>query len=151
MIDIDLQKYHSSISFRVKNGRRYLLDPVRKKELIVQPEELVRQSWIYYLHLEHNISFASLSIERAVKVGEMSKRFDLILNYKAVPEVLFEFKSFNINITEKTCHQVASYNLGLSVPYIIISNGIVHYAYKIDHEQKNIESVHDLSFLDRNS
>ncbi len=149
MLDVDLQQYQGSISFRIREGKRYLFDPIRKKELVVQPEELVRQSWIYYLHEEYKVSFASLSVEKTVVVGERSKRFDLILNNKAIPEVLFEFKSFNINITEKACQQVASYNLGLSVPYIVISNGIVHYGYKIDHDNKIIEPLHDLRFLVR--
>lgn len=150
MLDIDLHQYHTSISFRIKEGKRYLFDPIRKKELIVQPEELVRQSWIHYMSAEHKISYAALSVEKAVRVGEMNKRFDLIYNIKGAPEVLFEFKSFNVKITEKACRQVASYNLGLSVPYIIISNGIVHYAYRIDHNNKLITSLDNLDFLSRN-
>ncbi|MDA8692679.1 type I restriction enzyme HsdR N-terminal domain-containing protein [Saprospiraceae bacterium] len=147
MIELDIQQYHTSIDFRIKGGKRYLFDPIRKKELVVQPEELVRQTWMHYLKEEHDISFASLSVEKMVTVGEMSKRFDLIMNKKGKPYVLFEFKSFKINITENTCRQVASYNLGLSVPYVVISNGIIHYAYKIDHKEKSIIAMSDFDFV----
>lgn len=132
---------------RLKDNKKYLFDPVRKKELIVQPEELVRQSWIYYLHHEHCISMASLSVEKQIKVGQFSRRYDLIAYKKGIPKVLFEFKSYNVNITDEACRQIASYNLTLSVPYLVISNGIVHFAYHLDHEMNDIKSLSNLTFL----
>lgn len=146
-MDIDLQAYHGHIKIRKKDNKNYLFDPVRKKELIVQPEELVRQSWIYYLHHEHSISMASLSVEKKIKVGEFSRRYDLIAYYKGTPKVLFEFKSFNVNITDRACRQIASYNLTLSVQYLVISNGLAHFAYYLDHETSEIKSLSKLSFL----
>jgi hypothetical protein len=97
--------------------------------------------------MEHDISYASLSAEKTIALGQMSKRFDLIMNVKGVPYILFEFKSFNINITENTCRQVASYNMGLSVPYLIISNGVVHYAYQLDYKEKSIKALDNLHFI----
>ena len=147
MIEIDLQAYHSHIEIRKKGNKKYLFDPVRKKELIVQPEELVRQSWIYYLHHEHSISMASLSVEKKIKVGQFSRRYDLIAYQKGTPKVLFEFKSFNVSITDKACRQIASYNLTLSVQYLVISNGITHFAYHLDHETNEIRSLSNLTFI----
>jgi len=146
-LEIAMDDYHEHIEFNVVDGERLIFDPVRRKNFKVQPEELVRQSWIQYLSREHSISIASMSVEKTIKIGALSKRFDLVLFDKANPKVLFEFKSFNSKIRESICHQAANYNLALKVPYIILSNGIEHFAFHIDFSNNMIKPMKDLSFI----
>lgn len=147
MIELDLSEFHASLKIKTEDKKHLLFDPVRKSYFVVQPEELVRQSWIHYLNQSQNIPFSNLSVEKQIQVGELKKRFDLVLYNKATPFVLFEFKSFNVKITEDSCMQVATYNLDLKVPYIVISNGIEHFAYHIDFESKVAKPLDTLGFL----
>jgi len=146
-LEIELDSYHQYIDFRNSGHERLIYDPVRKKEYKVQPEELVRQSWIQFLYRNHKVSFVSLSVEKTIQIESLNKRFDMVMYSKGMPKVLFEFKSFNIKINEKTCHQAASYNLALKVPFIIISNGIQHFAFHIDFNSNMISPLEDLSFI----
>jgi len=73
MIDLDISSYHSALSISEKDGKRYIFDPVRKAQFVVQPEELVRQTWIQYLHHEHEVSFAALGVEKKITIQEVSR------------------------------------------------------------------------------
>lgn len=147
MIDLNLEKYHEQLIFKEEEGHRYIFDPVRKKYVKVQPEELVRQSWITCLMIDYRISASVLAVEKALKVNTLSRRFDLVLYKRAHAHVLFEFKSFDQSLTSSAAFQAAQYNLVLQVPYVIISNGISHYAFHIDHHAKSTEATKNLSFL----
>ena len=148
MLKLNLEKYHSALQFRDEEGVRKIFDPVRRKHYLVQPEELVRQSWIQYLMMEKGITSSSLGVEKSFKVNNVQRRYDLVLYRKAEAYVLFEFKSFKKKINNDTAFQAAQYNLQLRVPYIIISNGIVHYAFALDFENKSFTALDDLSFLE---
>jgi len=145
MLDIDLSVYHSDLRLDTNDGNRVIYDPIRKKYLIITPEEIVRQCWILYLKKE-GLSYASLSVEKMIKVGEMRKRFDLVLYVRGIPKVLFEFKSYDIDIQESTCRQAASYNLNLKVPYIVLSNGLEHHAFWVDFENGEVSSVDKMNW-----
>src|SRR5210317_421185 len=144
MIELDLQKYHKDLNIKEDENGRSLFDPVRKKYVRIQPEELVRQSWIQYLTQECGISIASLGVEKQFSLNNLSRRFDLVFYQKAVAFTLFEFKSFNKSIDNDTAFQAAQYNIELKVPYILISNGVVHYAFSIDFEKNEYRILHDL-------
>ena len=147
MISIDLSQYHQYLKIKKEGAKQLLFDPVRRDYFIVQPEELVRQSWIHYLNQEYGIQFKSLSVEKQITVGTLKKRFDLVYYQKGEAQVLFEFKSFNVNISSDTCFQIASYNTDLKVPFLVISNGIEHFAYKIEFKESRVSVLNDLSFL----
>ncbi|MBT8233605.1 MAG: type I restriction enzyme HsdR N-terminal domain-containing protein [Saprospiraceae bacterium] len=147
MIKLDLSKYHSELKFSESGGKRYVFDPIRKSNFIVQQEELVRQSWIQYLLISCKIREASLSVEKQVVVNKLKKRIDLVYYSKGNPLVLFEFKSFNISINQNAAQQVANYNLQLKVPYIVISNGLDHFAFFVDFEKQTTTPLNDFSFL----
>jgi len=147
LIPLDLSQYHQFLNIKREKTKQVFFDPVRRDYFIVQPEELVRQSWIHYLNQEHKIQFKSLAVEKQITVGTLKKRFDLVYYLKGQALVLFEFKSFNVNINSDTCFQIASYNTDLKVPYLVISNGINHFAYKIEFENSRVSVLNDLSFL----
>lgn len=145
MLDLDLSVYHSDLKIKTEGERRMIYDPIRKSYFVIAPEEIVRQCWLLHLY-KCGISYTSLSVEKMIKVGEMNKRFDLVLYVKGVPKVLFEFKSYDIPINESTCRQAASYNLKLKVPYIVLSNGIDHYAFNIDFEKNDVTQLQSIDW-----
>ena len=133
MINLDLAKYHQFLKMVVIGKKRMVFDPIRKSDFIIQPEELVRQSWIQFVLKECGVSESMISVERKLKLFKLNKRFDMVIYKKANPFVLFEFKSFTQVIDDQVTQQIANYNITLKVPYLVISNGIQHFAFQVDH------------------
>ena len=149
MIKFHLEKYHQFLKIESLNKKRYIWDPIRKDYFVLQPEEIVRQSWILGLHHHFEINYATMSVEKQLIVNGQKKRFDLLLYKKSKPVVLCEFKSYNVRVSDKTAEQIANYNLALEVPYLIISNGLSHYAFHQDYTKSQSREVTDFDFLSR--
>lgn len=146
-LQIDLLAFQDKLNIDHKESGRYIFDPVRKTYIKVQPEELVRQCWIQYLMHEHDVTLASISVEKQIQSSNFGRRIDMVVYSRGKPKVLFEFKSFNAKINDKTCRQVAVYNMDLKVPFIVISNGIQHFAYSVNFEQREVMPMNQLPNL----
>lgn len=131
-MDLDLGSYHDHLKFKEENAVRYIHDPVRKSWFLIQPEEIVRQTWIQFLHHHYQVSFSSLGVEKEVKIGQKKFRYDLVYYLKGKPYILFEFKSFNQALDLDASLQIHNYNKVLQVPYLIISNGHQTLGIKVD-------------------
>ncbi len=146
MIELDLTKYHELLVITRSATKSLIFDPVRKKDFVLQPEELVRQSWIQYLHLEWGIAYGSLAVEKQLAGTDTKRRYDLVYYKKGEPQVLFEFKSFQTKISDQTSLQIADYNRRLRVPYLVLSNGRQHYAAFVDFVTNKVTTLAELPF-----
>lgn len=146
MLDLDLTLYHDLLEIREEADGSSIFDPVRRLWLKVQPEELVRQTWIRMLHSVHGLSYASLAVEKEFKIQGRPFRYDLVYFKQGEPFILFEFKSFNHRITQETSLQIANYNKELKVPYLLISNGPESYLYHIDFENDLVSNLDEFPF-----
>ncbi len=136
--DIDLKNYQSHLSLKQEEGEKKIRCAVRKKYLVLQPEELIRQSWIQYLIQEQKISPNLMQVEKQIIVLGKRRRFDLLLyNKDHEPFALFEFKGFKVKVDDRTFEQLSHYNLFLKIPKLVISNGIEHFGAIIDFEDQN--------------
>ena len=144
LVDLDLTKYHDQLRFSESEGHPSIWDPVRKAYFKIAPEEIVRQSWLLYLHHDYKQSYASMSVEKQLIVSGLKRRFDLVLYKKSQPFILFEFKAPEQSLTSDVGLQVAQYNQVLKVPYIVISNGISSYCFHVDAEKKEVGAVEAL-------
>jgi hypothetical protein len=135
-----------------KNGKQEIFDEIRKKFVRLTPEEWVRQHFLHFMITELGFPASLIVVEAALKYNNMMKRFD-ILAYRAdgKPCFVVECKSPDVEITQAVFDQVAMYNMTLTVDYIAVTNGISHYACKIDHEKrtylflKDIPAYHSLN------
>ena len=122
-----------------KGSQIFLFDPVRKKDIVAQPEEWVRQHMIRFLNKNNGFPFSYMSLEFSLKYGKLAKRSDLLIyNNDLKPILLAEFKSYNVKLSNETFLQAANYNHILKVPYLLISNGLSHHIAKIDFESNAI-------------
>lgn len=138
-ITLHLDKYTSKIKLLKKENKTYVWDLVRRKYVILKPEEMVRQLVIHYLVEELKYPKTSISIERQIKRQGASKRYDLITyNSQFSPYVLFEFKSFNVKLDDTTFIQSAIYNSQIKAEYLCITNGVMAYCCRSDHDSKSI-------------
>lgn len=121
------------LSLKTKNSDEGLLvfDPIRKKYFKLTPEEEVRQSIIQLLVLYLAVPAGLIAVERQIMYGKLKKRPDLVVFSKASkPLLIVECKAPEINMNEYVTHQIATYNKILCSPFLLISNGLIHYCYR---------------------
>lgn len=126
-----------SYSFKITGepGREMIFDQLRRKYVRLTPEEWVRQNFIQYLIQEGNYPPGLIGVEMAITVNRMKRRVDIMVhNRQGRPVMVVECKSPDIALDEKVSDQVVAYNSNLNVQYIVITNGIVHYACRIGSE-----------------
>lgn len=155
MIDLDLLSYADQLSFKTAKGKRYIFDPLRKKWLVSQPEETVRQLLIQFLLIEKGYRKSHIVVERLIKFNKMTRRCDiLVFDLAQQPFLLVECKAPYIAFSKDAYWQSSWYNLGiwenestwhhlpLKVKYHLITNGEQTYCASIDYENR------DFTFLD---
>ncbi len=121
MIKIDYPQHN----FRVKEeqGKKMIFDELRKSWLILTPEEWVRQNFVRFL-LSQNIPAALIAIEKKIMVGELSKRFDIVVfdnNHR--PWMIVECKAMSVALSEEVLHQVLRYHISIPAAFLTITNG----------------------------
>jgi hypothetical protein len=129
-------------SFRItgKEGEEMILDPIRRKFVRLNPEEWVRQNFVQYLISEGRYPAGLIAIEVMSKYNSLKKRVDVLIHDRSgKPVMIVECKSPEIRIDDKVFDQIVCYNMGFKVPYLIVTNGLIHYACKIDNENNTYE------------
>jgi len=128
-----------SYSFRFKNSENKvaIFDDIRKKFIILTPEEWVRQNTVQFLLQEKNYPKSYLNVEKLIKINELSKRYDIVV-FQPNGEIfiLIECKAPEVAITQKTFDQIARYNLALKAKYLMVTNGLNHYFCQMDFEKE---------------
>ena len=145
---IDLLALQSSLKLgRDSAGATIVWDPLRKKNIRTTPEEMVRQLWIIYLLDQLNLNRKLIAVERAFQIMGMRRRFDLVIfDPSTHPVLLAEFKGPEVPVRQVAFDQIARYNMQLHVPYSLISNGTMHYCFKIDDDRKEFVWQEKLPF-----
>lgn len=136
-----------SYQFRFKNSENKLsiFDEIRKKFIILTPEEWVRQHCIQFLIQEKNIPVSLINVEKELKVNDLKKRYDIIVYH---PDgsiyLLVECKAPSITISQNTFDQIAQYNFVLNADLLMVTNGLNHYYCKVNVEDKAYQFLKDL-------
>lgn len=119
-------------------------DVLRKKWLILTPEEWVRQHIIHYLNSELAIPFSLMNVEYGIKIKSALQRVDILVrdNTKK-PVLIVECKAPDVRINEHVESQISSYNYLIGAPFLFMSNGINHFFYKLS-ENKNWEQLAEI-------
>jgi len=138
---------YSMITKSSKN-KRYIFDPIRKKFVILTPEEWVRQHVVRYLIDDKKAPKSWVNVEKQFTLSGLQKRFDVIVySVDGSVQVLVECKSPNVSITQATFDQIARYNMNFSAQYMMITNGLNHYYCSFDYENQQYHFCGDLPML----
>ncbi|TAI48930.1 type I restriction enzyme HsdR N-terminal domain-containing protein [Flagellimonas allohymeniacidonis] len=132
MQDLNFPKY----AFRIKNSENSLsiFDIVRKKFVLLQPEEWVRQHTLHFLIHTKQYPLSLVNVEKQLVVNQLKKRYDIVVfNALGQVEILVECKSPTTKITQEVFDQIARYNYQLKAQYLMVTNGMAHYFCKMDH------------------
>ena len=143
MQQLNFPKY----TFRFKNSENKvsIFDEIRKKFIILTPEEWVRQNVVQYLLQEKKYPKSYINVEKLIKVNDLSKRYDVIV-YQPNGEIflLIECKAPEIKIAQETFNQIARYNLTLKANYLMVTNGVNHYFCQMDFENEKYNFLKEL-------
>lgn len=137
--------HYPEVDFKIekRNGLPFIFDSIRKKWLLLQDEEWVRQNFIQYLLKVMQYPQSLLALEKEILLGDLKKRFDiLVYNGNHQPWMLVECKAAHIPLNENTLAQVLRYNISLPAQYLIITNGNTTYGWeKTDNSLQEIHSL----------
>lgn len=123
----------ANIQLKISDNKRFIYDIIRKKWMVFTPEEFVRQHLVHFLVQHKNIPLSLISVEKQINVNRLKKRFDVLVFKKTgQPLILAECKAPDIILNENALLQIANYNIIFNAPYLIITNGITHYYFKLN-------------------
>lgn len=140
---LNLPLCHVKIS--EKDGKKYIHDPLRRKNVAFTPEEWVRQHFVSYLITVKFYPKERIANEVSIHVNGISKRCDTVVydDYMQ-PLLIAEYKAPEITITEEVFNQISRYNSALKVPYLIVSNGLTHYCCNVDYINMKCDFLKDI-------
>lgn len=131
-----------------KEGQVFVWCIIRKKSLVLTPEEWVRQHLIHFLIREKQIPIGLIAAEMAIEINQLSRRCDVVVFGKdGKPRLIVECKAPEINLTEKTFNQIAQYNAALNVDLLMVTNGLQHIVCQIDRENTLLNYLEELPDL----
>lgn len=133
------------LKIKSKENKLFIFDDFRKKDILLTPEEWVRQHMAYYLILDKKYPKSLTVLEKELKLNGTKKRTDiLIYNTLGTPEIIVECKAMSVKITQQTFDQIARYNLKLKANYLIVTNGLEHYFCQMDFENQQYVFLKDI-------
>jgi hypothetical protein len=121
MIPINYPSY--PFKLKKEQGKDYLFDPFRKSWILLTPEEWVRQNILQYLVQVCKYPATLIAVEKQIQLGELKKRFDILIYKEDQPWMIIECKEANVNISDKTIAQLYQYQQVLNAQYLFASNG----------------------------
>lgn len=136
-----------SYEFRTtdQDGKRHIYDPIRRRYVRLTPEEWVRQHFLQYLIQDLNVPTGLLATEAPFQFDDQSWRADIVAHDRqGNPLLLVECKAPSVSIGQDAFDQGSRYNLVLNAPFLVVTNGHVHYACHIDLDAQDYTFLDDL-------
>lgn len=134
-------------NFRFKNSENKvsIFDEIRKKFIILTPEEWVRQHVVRFLLEEKKYPKSLINIEKILTVNGLRKRYDVVVyNPDGSIFILIECKAPEIKTAQATFDQIARYNMTMKAEFLMVTNGLNHYFCQIDFENEKYVFLNDL-------
>jgi len=129
------------------NGQLTLFDVIRKRDIIITPEEWVRQHFVQYLINQKKYPKSLIKLEGGHKLHGMAKRTDIVVYNPAGEKILLvECKAPSVTIDQKTFDQVARYNMVHKVKLLAVTNGLQHYYCVINFEERDYKFIEEMPF-----
>lgn len=145
MLHLPLLQYQPKLTFKKDSTPKQVLCLIRKKYIVLTPEEVVRQLLLHHLIEDLGYPKNKIRVELGVEVNGMMKRCDILVYNEAFePVLLVECKSAKVAISSSVFEQIAMYNMTLKVPYLLLSNGVEAYCAAIWYERNDFEFLSEV-------
>ncbi|WP_034046254.1 type I restriction enzyme HsdR N-terminal domain-containing protein [Wocania ichthyoenteri] len=134
-----------SFRFKSSENKISIFDSIRKKFVILQPEEWVRQHCVQYLMEVKGYPKSLINVEKELIVNGLKKRYDIVIyNSNGSIHLIVECKSPTITVNQNTFDQIAQYNLVLNASYLMVTNGLNHYYCQMDFKNERYQFLKDI-------
>lgn len=140
MIEIKFPPF--SYKIKKENEKEIIFDECRKQWVLLTPEEWVRQNFLQYLMQEKSCPCSLIAVEREIMLGDVKKRFDIVVFKNAKPWMIVECKEMQVTINEAVIKQILNYNITLEAAYLVITNGTSTFALHV--QQRKFEWLENL-------
>ncbi len=128
-----------------KNNELYIFDFLRKKTLLLTPEEWVRQHFVQFLINQKKYPAGLIKLEGGLKINQLKKRTDIVVfNTSGKAILIVECKAVNIKLSQTVLYQAADYNSLHKARYLVVSNGLQHICAEINHADKSFNILDHL-------
>lgn len=125
-----------------KDGKVWIFDALRKKDLVLTPEEWVRQHWISFLIQHQSFPKGLVGLEKGLKYNQLQKRTDLLVyNQEGKPYLLIECKAPQVKLSQSTVEQACLYHSRLQTRFLVLSNGLKHICLEWDPEVNSFKQL----------
>lgn len=150
MVKLNLPEY--TFRTKIEREKTMIFDGIRKKFVVLTPEEWVRQNFIRYLNVEKAYPENLMAVEKQILVNGKQRRFDLLIyNRSGQPLLIAEFKAPGVKVTQEAFDQVVRYNMALHVQHVVVSNGLQHFACEIDYLNNTYSFLKEIPVFGRES
>lgn len=131
MIQLNLPAFEHKI--KKQEDKLYIYDTIRRKYLLLTPEEWVRQHFIHYLSESLQYPRGLITTESGLKYNKLQRRTDIVVfDRKGKPFMIVECKAPTVAISQQVFNQVAVYNKVLKANLLVVSNGLQHYCCRLN-------------------
>jgi hypothetical protein len=115
-----------------EKGRELVFCIIRKRWVLLTPEEWVRQNFLFYLTEVLHYPHAFIAVEKKIKIAEVERRFDiLVYDQHTLPFIIVECKKMSVPLSEEVMMQVLRYNVSVGARFLLITNGSFTYGFEI--------------------
>lgn len=147
MIKLNLPPFDYVV--KKEDGKVLILDIIRKKYLVLTPEEWVRQHFVNYLITDLKYPKALIKIEGGLTFNKLSKRSDIVVfNREGLPWMIVECKSPSQKLSDSTLRQASVYNHTLKAKYLTITNGMAHICCEVNWNESSTNLLRELPAFD---
>ena len=143
---IDIQFPEQPFKIKKFKDRDFIFDVFRKQWIVLTPEEWVRQNFLQYLVEVKKYPASLIAVEREILVGDLRRRFDIVVFKDAKPWMIVECKELKVPLSEAVLKQALNYNVSLQVKYLVVTNGLSTFAMHCN--QKAHEWLQELPEFD---
>ncbi|HXD91940.1 MAG TPA: type I restriction enzyme HsdR N-terminal domain-containing protein [Bacteroidia bacterium] len=124
------------LRLREEKTQTQVFDVIRKKYVLLTPEEWVRQHVICFLVEEKKFPRGLIEVEKQILLFNTNKRVDILVRDKSLkPLLLVECKAADVILKQNEINQLARYQITLQAPYCMLTNGINHVVMKLKDEK----------------
>lgn len=140
MISLNLPPFDHKL--KKAEGKFWIFDVLRKKYMVLTPEEWVRQHFVHYLLTELKYPRALIKVEGGLSYNQLQKRSDIVVfDREGKPWMLIECKSPDEVVGDNTLRQASVYNKTLRANYLVVTNGLKHLCYRIHWTESRTEAL----------
>lgn len=145
---LDLPPFEAKLTQSATN-QPLIWDGLRRKHVVLTPEEWVRQHVVHYLITHLGYPRGLLVLERGLRYNQRLKRTDLLaMNADGRPLLLVECKAPTVKIDAAVARQAAVYNQTIGAPLLLLTNGLTHYCWRVDFERGTNERLPQIPAFD---